>query len=906
MLRRSLILLPCLSALCLAAPVVAQTKPESSPAAEKSEEKKPAAPAKSKFETVIEGMSKADGQGSPMWNIYHKDQQLLVEIGSSHLNKNFLVLTSIARGISQGMVLGGMSWGFGDDVIWSFKKVGDKLHVVRRNVRFKAAPGSPEAKAVELAYSDSVLYALPIITTGPSGGSLVDMTRIFMSDDQQIGRSIGMSFSADRSTWAKVKAFPKNVELQVAAVYQGTREFDTVADPRGAQVYVHYSISELTSGDYKPRVADDRIGYFLTVLKDFSDKKDDEKFVRYINRWNLQKADPNAKLSPPKEPIRFYMEKTVPIALRPHVRAGIEEWNKAFEKLGFDNAIEVLQQKDDDDWDPEDVRYNTFRWITANAGFAMGPSRVNPMTGQILDADIIFDADFLTSWKQQYETFTHADVAALMGGPNDPGLRSFGSLLQQGAGHDHHPREFCSYCQGMQQQMGFAAAALVARGDLAAPNAGLPEELIAQGLKEVVMHEVGHTLGLRHNFKASSWKSLTDIEDPVKGLAEGTVASVMDYSPVNIAPKGAKQSLYYSQTIGPYDYWAIEYGYKQISGDEAAELKKIASRSAEPGLDYATDEDTRGGIDSDPLVNRFDLGKDPLEFAKRQMKTSTELLPQVAEKAVAEGDGYQRARQAFGMLFGEYWRTLSFVSRFPGGIYVHRDHKGDPNGRPPFVPVEAAKQREAMKLLSESAFNFPALPPDLLNLLASTRWSHWGLREPSRLDYPVHDQISRFQGRILSQLLSTSTLARLHDSELKIAADADAYTLAEHLRGVVDGIFTEWKSPGKPGDYTNRKPYISSVRRNLQRMAVKELAALVNPPSLGGFVIILGGSSSGSVPEDARTLARMHLADLDKQITALLSTPGLQLDDYTKAHLTDCQDRIKKVLDARLEIQSID
>src|SRR5579872_5374589 len=375
-------------------------------------------PPKSQFETITtaSGMKKEEGG---LWTMYHKDQQLLVDFNPGHLNQNFIVLTSIARGISAGQVLGGMSWNFGDDVIWSFAKSGEKLQVLRRNVRFRANPGSPEANAVKLAYSDSILYALPIITTTPTGGMLVDMTRIFMSDDGNIGRSIGMSFASDRSTWAKVKAYDNNVELQVAAVYTGGRDFDTVADSRGAQVNVHYSISRLPTGDYRPRVADDRIGYFLTVIKDFSDKKDDEHFVRYINRWNLQKHDPSAKLSPPKEPIKFYMEKTVPINLRPYVRAGIEEWNKAFEKLGFDNAIEVQQQKDTDTWDPEDVNYNTFRWITANAGFAMGPSRVNPMTGQILDADIIFDADFLTSWKQQYETFTAADAATLMGQPLD-------------------------------------------------------------------------------------------------------------------------------------------------------------------------------------------------------------------------------------------------------------------------------------------------------------------------------------------------------------------------------------------------------------------------------------------------------------------------------------------------------
>ena len=867
-------------------------------------------PPKSQFETTTSGMKAVDG----LWKMYYKDQQLLVDFSPSHLNQNFIILTSIARGISAGQVLGGMSWNFGDDVIWSFAKSGEKLQVLRRNVRFRANPGSPEANAVKLAYSDSILYALPIITTTPTGGMLVDMTRIFMSDDENIGRSIGMSFAADRSTWAKVKAYDKNVELQVAAVYTGGRDFDTVADPRGAQVNVHYSISLLPMGDYRPRAADDRVGYFLTVLKDFSDKKDDEHFVRYINRWNLQKADPSLKLSPPKEPIKFYMEKTVPINLRPYVRAGIEEWNKAFEKLGYDNAIEVQQQKDTDTWDPEDVNYNTFRWITANAGFAMGPSRVNPMTGQILDADIIFDADFLTSWKQQYETFTAADAATLMGQPlnvpagqkADPNAVAFETAIRQG-GHSQGLDGHCNYCIGMQQQMGFAMAVLTTRGDIAAPGPGLPDELIAQGLKEVVMHEVGHTLGLRHNFKASAWKTLAEIDDPVKAAAEGTVASVMDYTPTNMAPKGAKQGLYYPQTIGPYDYWAIEYGYKHIDGSDAAELKKIASRSAEPGLDYATDEDTRGGIDSDPLVNRFDFSKDPLEFARRQTKNSSELWSKVVERAVADGDGYQRARQAFGMLLNEYWRTLSFVARYPGGIYVHRDHKGDANGRIPFKPVEAAKQRDAMALLNAAAFNMPPLPPpDVLNSLAATRWSHWGLREPRRLDYPVHGQIELMQGNILSQLLSSSTLARLSDSELKQPPDADTYTLAEHLRTIVDGIFREWREAPKPGEYTNSKPYVASLRRNLQRTALKRLAGMLNASSSSAILIIFGGGSSGSVPEDARTLVRMHLSDLDKQISVLLGAQGVKLDDYSRAHLQDSQERIRKLLQAQVVTDSID
>jgi hypothetical protein len=700
---------------------------------------------------------------------------------------------------------------------------------------------------------------------------------------------------SDRSTWAKVKAFQKNVELEVAAVYAGRSSLTTVPDPRGVQVHVHYSITELPrvgSNGYKTREADDRIGYFLSVVKDFSDKPDDEHFIRYVTRWNLQKLDDKAELSPPKEPIVFCIEKTVPVALRPTVEAGILEWNKAFEKIGFSGAIRVEHEEDIErrmgvDIDPEDVRYNFFRWITADAGFAMGPSRIDPRTGQILDADIIFDAGFLNYWKQDYETFTDEDAHRL--NPNwspaddDPNL---------GNGQAVDPRHCacCLYGHHMQQQMGFAAALLTARGDVAA-DGKLPKEFIHQGLKEVVMHEVGHTLGLRHNFKASTWKPLEEISGKAD-VAQSTVGSVMDYTPPNIVKKGGEQGLYYPQTIGPYDYWAIEYGYKSFSGDESKELAKIASRAGEPGLDYATDEDTRS-IDSDPSTNRFDLGQDPIKFVRRQMEHAVELLPNVVDKTVQDGQGYQRARQAFGLLLSEYWKSAIYASRFPGGVHVHRDHKGDKDARPPFVVVAADKQRDAMKLMTESVFSTPDYDSSLLNHLAASRWSHWGQRDLDRLDYPIHDTTLRMQRMILSQLLSSQTLGRLHDNEVKVPADQDAYTLAEHLRLLVDGVFTEWKAPGEKAEVltcTDRKPYIDSFRRNLQRETLTELADIVTRPG---------------APEDARTLTRMHLTRLNAQIAAVLKSEKLKLDDYSRAHLLDSQARLKQVLNAQLTVPSV-
>jgi Met-zincin/Domain of unknown function (DUF5117) len=851
---------------------------------------------KSKLDLITEGMKTA-GESGGLFKMWYNDQRLLILIKSSDLDREFIVLTSIAKGISHNDVIGGMSWGFDDDVLWVFKKVGDNLHVLRRNVRFLANPGTPEADAVSNAYSDSVLYSLPIVTDA-EGGHVVDFTRAFMNDDQMIGRSIGFPgppfhFVSDRSTWAKVKVFKDNAELRVAAVYSGMQNLDTVIDPRGTQIQVHYGLSRLPSTDFKSRKADDRVGYFLTVRKNFSDKEDDQHFVRYINRWNLKKESPESSLSAPVKPITFYIEKTVPKNLRPYVTEGILEWNKAFEKLGYYNAIHVYQpgdyEKREDEIDPEDINYNFFRWITAEAGFAMGPSRVNPKTGEILDADIIFDDSFLRYWKQEYEVMTPQTVADLFGHPisrhgDMHKLMEEARHAQEHGGMAHR----CTYSHGMQHQMGFAASVLMARG--ATDDKGkLPEEFIHQALKEVVMHEVGHTLGLRHNFKASAWKDLKDLSEKSKAPGEPIVASVMDYNPANISATGSPQGYYYTPTIGPYDYWAIEYGYKEFSGSESSELGKVAARGTEPALQYATDEDVFFG--TDPLTNTFDLGHDPMAFANRQMKLSSEMMPKLLARAVKKGEGYQKARQAFNKLFGEYWRTAEYAAKFPGGLFVHRDHDGDPHQRAPFALVDVKQQRDGMKLLSEHVFSPPKYDPKLLNYLPATHWLHWGLAIPYRQDYPIDEYVGMMQEVILFDLLNSETLSRLHDNESKVAGDGDRYTLAEHLRLLVESVFAEWKQ-AKAAKYTDSAPYIAAFRRNLQRMTLKDLAFLVQ--------------ASYSGPEDARTLARMHLAGLDSQITGLLTQKDLKLDDYSRAHLLDSQKRIHQILNAQVLIRSVD
>lgn len=863
--------------------------PEAKPTAEKTEKPPmPAGPSLPSHEMILKEAKPIEG----LISLYQKENRLYAELSGGNYQDEYMVLIAIARGIGQRPLLGGYTWGFGDDWVWTFRKVEKNVHIVRRNVRFKADSGTPEARAVRNAYTDSVIFSLPVITKGPKGGDLIDLSPVFLSDLPQISQVLpGFMFSSDRSTWDSIKGFKGNVELQVAAVYSsgGRVELDTVPDARGATIIVHYSISKIPSTGYRPRVADDRVGYFLTVVKDFSKKDAEDQFVRYINRWHLQKANAAADRSPPKEPLIFWIEKTVPFEYRKPIRDGIAEWNKAFEKAGFVDAIEVRQQPDDADWDPEDINYNTFRWITANAGFAMGPSRVNPYTGQILDADVIFDADFLSFWKRELETLTPAALAAMNGVRLDPALTGFehktvGQLLG-----NRDPQRHCCLSHGMSAQLAFGAAALMAEGD-AAKAREKERELIMQGLKEVTMHEVGHTLGLRHNFKGSTYRNLKEINDVAKTREGGMVASIMDYTPTNIVPKGTPQGDFYPTTIGPYDFWAIEYGYKQFAGSEEEELKKIASRSGERALKYATDEETLGIVDSDPESNRFDLGDDALEYAKQRAELMKQLIPTLVERSVKDGEGYARARKAFNVVLGEYGQAMQFAARYVGGIYTSRSHKGDKDGKPPFTVVDAKKQRDALALLEQQVLSDKpfAFPPQLYNQLAASNWLHWGTDMPLRKDVAVHDLILEWQESILSQLLSSITLERIHDAELKIPADQDALTAAELIDRVTQAVFAEVKATGE-GNYTERKPAISSLRRNLQRSYLQTLANL----ALGRI----------RAPQDCQTIAYARLGALRDDIEKLLAGK-VKLDAYSSAHLRESSARIQKVLEAKLSLSA--
>jgi hypothetical protein len=933
------------------------------------------------FNEVTQGAEKIDG----LFTLYKKDTHLYAEIRPNQFNQSLLVPITIARGMANaGMPVGD------DETVLVFRRVGDRIQLVRRNIHYKAPFGTPLDKSVQQNYTDSILMALPIIALNQTRGGavLIDFSDIFLTDFAQLGLG---PMDRNRSTWHKVKGFPNNLELEVEATFgggggrggRGGGHSDGVADPRGITLVIHYSLMKTPDVGYRPRGADDRVGLFLSASKDFGSSDADSNFVRMINRWRLEKADPGAEMSPPKKQIIWYVEDTVPIEYRPYVEEGIREWNKAFEKIGFRDAIAVRwQQAGRDDFDPEDTNYCTFRWITNDRSFAMSCFRANPMTGEVIDGDIIFDASWIRYWKQQYAILignlpsTAADqpasptplalcevispiLAAKMGygqlgGDGLLGLGALGNapgrMVPEVIPADQSPlqwqlarnvaqgtRGVCQFQTGLQNDFGLAAIALADSdsdeleqrgrpgndgGDSGRnpptpqqrrrprPKDDLPREFVGQAIKHITMHEVGHSLGLRHNFKASTMLTPEQLHDTSVTQAKGLVGSVMDYSPINLAPKGKKQGDYYSTTLGPYDYWAIEYAYKVIEGDEQAELKRIAARAPERDLVYATDEDA--ALNDDPYVNRYDLGADPCQFGKDRIALASELLKGLDSRVVRDGESWSKTRRAFNLLLQQWGDGATLSVQYIGGQSVSRDHKADKDARDPIVPIPGDKQRECLKfladqILSDKSFQYT---PSLLRRLAAERWMHWGNESfggPGS-SITVLERILAIQRIVLIHCLRGSTLSRLENQQLQSEPGSNPLRMEEVFRALTDGIWGDLETLSASPDAKSSKLGLSTMRRNLQREYLSRLATLVlgshsNP--MGdrlGFVVVVRGNNA-SVPPDARALARMHLEEISSRIGKVLDAKGSDMDDTTRAHLKECRHRISKILEADLDIQ---
>jgi hypothetical protein len=857
-----------------------------SPAAPQNQPANPAAPAPGasaappststsqlkRFSDVIKDATARQG----FFTVYEKEDKFWIEIKPEQLEQPFFFASSLTHGIGEQYLYGGLMGqrgSVGGSYITYFRKMGNTIQLIARNTDYMAKEGSPEARAVSQAFSDSLLASAPLASQPhPDNKSLLIEANLLLIADipaaaSALERAFRQSYGFDprNSSIAKARADSDLTTFSISAHYSLARPSlsaassmpTTLQDMRSLFLGFHYSFSKLPEAPMPPRLADPRVGYFTTTRWDFTDGFMLSPRTHYLQRWRLEKKDPAAALSEPKQPIVFWLDRTIPDRYRVPVAEGILEWNKAFERIGFKNAIQVKTQPDDADWDTSDVRHASVRWMTnARPAFgALGPSQVDPRTGEILDADIAIDAVRLRSARSRRVEQISSPTKG---------------WWAEGGNH-----ALCMHADHAAQEVGFALELLEARGDIT-PDGPESEEFVLQDLKDVTMHEVGHTLGLRHNFRASTVYSQQQLEDPEFTKQHGISGSVMEYNAYNIAERGQNQGAFSMSTLGPYDYWAIEYAYKPIAPEqEGAELKTIAARSVEPELAYSTDIDANESID--PEANTSDLGQDTLAFAEKRLRLARELWDRWQDKPLKAGESYAILRRNMSRGLYQVEQASAMAAKYVGGVTVLRDYAGSP--RAPLSPVPAEKQRAALNLVAKGLFSTESFKfkPEFMRRLVVDEFDRSDALGVDggfgSTDYSLTSQVLKVQEDILDQLLSQGVATRIIDADLKLDDPKKGFSLAELYETLTNVIWSELKA-GKD---------INSLRRNLQREHLTRLAgALIRPAS--------------GMPADARALMRQNARELLAQLKNAVKRSAISRE--AKAHLAESANTLAEALKA--------
>jgi hypothetical protein len=827
----------------------------------------PPVPSPRAFATVIRDATAMPG----FFTLYQKDEKVFLELKPEQFNTPYYLSINRTGGLGENFIYPFMLRGY----IVEFRKVGGLVQMIARNTRYRAQEGTPLALAAQQSFADSLLGSAPVASEpNPETKSvLVEANPLFLADiagtatELEAAYRSPYAFDQRNSSFTRVHATADMATFGVSAHFampklpvptnnpNGPTLPGTLEDARSMFLGYLYSLAKLPDNPMHPRHADARIGHFVSRHYEYT--TDTAPFPRqyYVNRWRLEKKDPAAALSEPRQPIVFWLDRNIPVEYRDTVKAGVLEWNKAFERIGFKDAIRVEMQPADADFDTADLRHASIRWYldTSDGALAIGPRRVDPRTGEILDADIAVSQ----GWTRL---------------PRRLAGEQFPKPMPR-ASHAVEDGTLCEYGAEAFNEAAFATGLLEARGELD-PNGPEAEAIVKATLKDVITHEVGHTLGLRHNFRASTIYTEAQISDPEFTRKNGIGGSVMDYNAWNIALDQEKQGEYVMSTLGPYDYWAIEYAYKEIAPEaEAQELGRIAARSNEPQFAYATDEETGIGIEAaDPEVNQRDIGHDPLVFARRRMMLSRELWDRWQDRKLPDDEGRDILYRNVVSGFGQYSLAAQVAAKYVGGVVYVRDRAGSP--RASFTPIAPERQREALRLVTDGLFKVDSFKfkPEFLTRLAADPFEA-GVGE--KASFTLAARVLAAQTQVLDRLMSEAVAVRLLDSSLKVSDAKHGLSLSDLYDTLQASIWSDLKGSGD----------ISLMRRNLQREHVRRVTFMLTRANVA--------------PADARALQRENAIALIAQLRVAQSRPGLSKE--ARAHLADCRNTLEEALKAPMQ-----
>jgi hypothetical protein len=858
----------------------------------------PAAP-EPKYKPWDKVVTKEHKKSEGLLTFYQKQEELLLEVPKDKLDKPMLAILSISRGIGSDFVYGGLPI---DDVMFDFHRDEDHIQMRRLSANFRAGENEPLKNALKLTFSESILENFPI-KSEKGDNVVIDVREFFLSD--VAGMSIYLGFALNqpvradskRAYLASLTNFPTNTEIDTRLTYSPGRPetlfLPNVPDSRSIQLGVAWSIRELPAEPMTPRIADDRVGYFTTSHKDFTKEKEETFFTHYANRWRLEKKDPAAPMSEPRQPIVFYIDNTIPDEYVPYMMRGVEFWQKAFESAGFKNAIIAKRaptKEEDPNYNPTDARYNTIRWNTNDqvSYGAIGPSRVDPRTGEIIDADILFEHNIVANFGKSYRRLTSPRTALMQVDPNLKQLwmtadeRAQEEALMQLPFFKMKPYALCHADQCLALGAEIMRLSMLANGVIEAGGV-VPTEYLGNALMWVTSHEVGHTLGLRHNFKSSGATPYDMLNDKPTIETIGMTGSVMDYPSPNVAKDSTKQGYYYSPTVGTGDIWAIKWGYSEVPGATALEQKKhtdaIAAMCLEKGHLYGTDEDTYPFGALDPRSNTNDLSDNPMAWATERTEIVDDLIKngKLENRVVADGEDYVPLRSAVITLFLQKYVCANIANKNIGGMYTERSHKGAE--KVPFTPVPAAEQRRALGFIVNHALSSEAyaLSPSMLNKMQDDKMWSWENNpfEPGRrFEFPLTDWVEALQTGVLFNVMNPMLQSRVIEGQYQ---SDDAFRLSELYSTLTKSIWSSRMAP---------KGRTATWDRNLQRVYTDMLIQQVVTP----YPI---------TPQESVALSRLSLTRIRSAAQTQLAAKGL--DDETNAHLMETVARIDRALNASRE-----
>jgi hypothetical protein len=809
-------------------PVIAQEKPQQAPPAKVQEVAPPAKPPAEGEIKPYDKVVTADFKSQTgVFKVHTFKGKLLLEIPPAELGKDFLLVVQIEKSPSNASYPG---QGVQNMIArWELRE----NKVLLRSISYAniADPNEPIARAVEAMNTATIMMAFNVDALAADGSPVIDATKFFTSDVNEIPVKrilSAQSLDAARSFLDKVRVFPLNLNVEAIQTFNPKpptppagfppQMIDMLPMPPSPTAVVHYSFVKLPEKPMMGRLADTRVGYFTHGHTDYGLPVHETKRVDFIARWRLEKKNPKAAKSEPVKPIVFYVDPATPKKWVLSIIKGVEAWQPAFEEAGFIKGIQCKEAPSpqvDPDWSADDARYSVIRWVPSTVANAMGPHISDPRSGEILNADV--------------EVYHNVQQLArdwywVQSGPLDPRSK----ILP------------------------------------------IPDEVMGDILVYIVTHEVGHSLGLPHNFKASATYPIEKIRDKNWVKKNSHVPTLMDYSRFNYVaqPEDGLDPKDLIPKIGPYDIFSIKWGYTPIPGAKTPDEEKptlnemCRVQETTPWLRFST----AGSRGTDPGEESEAVGDiDAVQATTLGYKNLHRVMDMLAKAVLKPGENYDDLDHMYGAILSQAQLEAGHVANIVGGYDSEPKVGLAPGVR--FTPVSKARQQQAVSFLNENIFKTPAwlFPAEILRKLEPTSGQN---------------RLGAVQIYILGNILRADRLMRIQEHEA-ILGD-QAYTIAQLLGDVRAGIFAELTA----GDTFKIDPY----RRNLQRAYVELLGGrLAAAPAAAA-------AAATTMKDDSRGAIRAELKSLKSLIETKTAGAG---DAETKSHLEDLKDQISQILEPR-------